>query len=198
MTLTEVLDVYRGSDGTRTRALYDALAVHGVPGAIAVNLFRACKTSERAKKYRGGRHKGTSYGTKDWSLGQLVEALQHEQASALRWGWAVDRIAQGNQNPHYHILYVDLPGGQVSFHTGSRKAGPEYPGEWDRAVGTAPERICAFCAAVIAGRLDLSSPPISTAQAPGPDSPPRREEQTPAATETEPNATAAGGQLSLF
>lgn len=54
MKLDELLSIYLGSDGDVTKALYDRLRGHGVAGIIATNLFRAHKTSSRAKKYRGG------------------------------------------------------------------------------------------------------------------------------------------------
>lgn len=34
--------------------------------------------------------------------------------------------------PHArHVLYVDLPQGQVSFHSTAKYAGPSYDGDWD-------------------------------------------------------------------
>ncbi len=72
-------EIYKGSDGEATRRLYAHLETLGHVGVIAMNLFRAQKTSDRAKKYRGGNARGSyrsqSYETKNWSLGQLVEAL---------------------------------------------------------------------------------------------------------------------------
>lgn len=52
-TLADLIAVYRGSNGDVTRALYERLEHLGPAGAIAVNLLRACKTTERAKRYRG-------------------------------------------------------------------------------------------------------------------------------------------------
>jgi hypothetical protein len=69
-------------------------------------------------------------------------ALRHR----LRLGDRPETYGRGD--PHHHILYVDLPTGQVSFHTGTRGEGPDYAGEWDGAKGTAAERVCRFVAGV--------------------------------------------------
>ena len=53
------LDVYRASDGEATKRLYVELELLGPAGVIALNLFRACKNSERAKAYRGGNGHGS-------------------------------------------------------------------------------------------------------------------------------------------
>ena len=153
MTPAEIMTVFRGSNGDVTRALYAKLEAAGPLGVVAVNLFRACKTSERAKVYRKGPgHKTASYARKDWSIENAARELAAMSPAPFQWGWNIDRILQGNQDPHHHVVYFDLPTGQVSFHAGSRYAGPDYPGKWDRAVGTAPNRITRWCAAVLAGR----------------------------------------------
>lgn len=46
------------------------------------------------------------------------------------------------------VLYVDLPGGQVSFHSAERYAGSDYTGEWDGKHLSA-ERIIRFAQDVI-------------------------------------------------
>ncbi len=57
------------------------------------------------------------------------------------------------EQPVYRqVLYVDLPTGQVSWHTGMRHIGPDYLGAWDGQRGTAPDRICRFVARVLAGQ----------------------------------------------
>lgn len=126
-------EIYCGSNGDATKALYRELSAVGPAGAIATNLFRACKCSERAKKYRGGiRCKGSyramAYDRKQWSIGNLCQALQsHAEALGIVWGWKVDP----EQGRHRWVLYVDLPTGQASFHGETRGAGPDYGGEWD-------------------------------------------------------------------
>jgi hypothetical protein len=50
-------------------------------------------------------------------------------------------IAVGFEN----VLYVEIPTGQMSFHTERRGDGPDYHGAWDGAATTGPERICRWC-----------------------------------------------------
>ena len=57
------------------------------------------------------------------------------------------------------VLYIDLPGGQVSYHAATRHPGPDYPGEWDGQVGATPQRIDAAIASALA-------PPAPAAPAP--------------------------------
>jgi hypothetical protein len=151
----DIVRVYQGSDGEATRALYRELEQSGPIGAIGVNLFRACKCSERAKLYRRGRgYKTAAYDRKDWSIRNLAEALNSiigsETIFRQWWGWAIDDALRGRGDPHHHILYVDLPTGQVSFHTGARGPGPDYPGQWDGVQGAAAERICRWVAIIMA------------------------------------------------
>lgn len=127
-----VLEIYQGSNGEATKRMYDELTAAGPIGMLAVNLFRACKTSARAKRYRGGNSKGSyrnqAYATKQWSLQNLCHLLSaHGEGLGVRWGWAQDF----NQSYHNWVLYVELPNGQVSFHNGERLEGPDYPGRWD-------------------------------------------------------------------
>lgn len=127
--------IYTGSNGEATTALYKHLETLGPAGIVAVNLFRACKCSERAKVY-SRRYKGDAYGRKQWSLDQLALALQKHPELGIRWGWKIDP----SQTFHNWVIYVDLPRGQVSFHTASRGVGPDYPGEWD-GQGLSAQRI---------------------------------------------------------
>jgi photosystem II stability/assembly factor-like uncharacterized protein len=149
MTLDEILQVYRASDGEATRRMYAALEACGHRGLIAVNLLRACKTSERAKKYRRGPgHKTAAYQTKDWSIGNLAQLLVTDDCG-FSWGWAIDAELQARDDPHHHIVYLELPTGQVSFHVGARHGGPDYAGSWDGVKDVAADRICRWAAAVL-------------------------------------------------
>jgi hypothetical protein len=131
-------EVYEGSDGRLTVAYYRRLQALGPMGVVAMNLFRAHKTSARAKVYRGRGYRAASYDTKNYSIEQLVAALA--KVPELSWGWAYDAAAV-----HFeHVLYVDLPQGQASFHCGTRLAGPAYAREWD-GLRLSKERILAFC-----------------------------------------------------
>jgi hypothetical protein len=145
--LSTIVRIYQGSNGDATRMLYRDLEAFGPMGVIAVNLFRACKCSERAKVYRKGPgYRTEAYARKDWSIRNLASALHASDAHGLAWGWAIDRDLQARLDPHHHILYVDLPTGQVSFHNGQRYEGPDYRGQWDEERGAAANRICRFVA----------------------------------------------------
>jgi hypothetical protein len=147
-TLADVIRVYQGSNGDATQALYARLAALGPIGDVAVNLFRAQKSSERAKVYRGGGYRGKAYDRKQWSMDNLCAALtEHAPALGVTWGWGLDK-----GTPVYeHVLYVDLPTGQVSFHTATRGIGPNYPGEWDGVPGHSPDRILRWCGRLLEG-----------------------------------------------
>lgn len=156
ITYARINQTYLGSDGEATKALYAEIAAHGPAGEIAVNLIRAHKTSSRAKLYRRGPgHKTASYDRKDWSLSNLATLLgTHGDEMGIRWGWAKDKTREF----HNIILYVDLPTGQVSFHTGTRREGPDYPGEWDRVRDVGAYRICAWTSSLF-GATDIPPPP---------------------------------------
>lgn len=148
--LATILGIYKGSNGDATRMLYRDLERRGPLGIIALNLFRACKCSERAKDYRPGPgYRSQAYARKDWSIRNLAHALAEQHALDLSpiippFGWAIDEDLRQRQDPHHHILYVDLPTGQVSFHVGERAEGPDYAGQWDGVRDAAAERICRF------------------------------------------------------
>ncbi len=144
--LTEVLRIYQGSDGESTKALYTRLERLGCIDAIATNLFRAQKASERAKAYRGRRYKDAAYDKKQWSIDNLCAALiEHAEAAGLTWGWGGD----DKQPVHRHVVYIDLPTGQVSFHSPMRGAGPDYRGQWDGMPGQSPDRILRWIGRVL-------------------------------------------------
>lgn len=142
--------VYRASDGALTTAFYRELSKRGPIGEIAINLFRAQKTSFRAKKYRGGNAHGSyraqSYDTKQWAMRNLCQILtEHSTAHGIAWGWKRDHTQ--TMNPW--VLYVDLPEiGQVSFHSPERHGGPDYPADWDQQRVSA-ERIIRWCDIVL-------------------------------------------------
>lgn len=147
--IADVLRTYQGSDGEATKALYVRLETLGPVGVVAVNLFRACKASERAKVYRGGRrgYRGAAYDRKGWAIGNLCKVLGADAAGlGLTWGWGLDQ----KQPMHCHVLYVDLPTGQVSFHSAYRGDGPDYPGTWDGLPGRSADRICRWVGRLLA------------------------------------------------
>ncbi len=162
----EVMQAYLGSNGDVTKALYAELEAIGPAGAIAVNLFRAHKTSNRAKKYRGGSggqsFRSMAYDTKRWAMENLCTILmQHGAKFGLVWGWGFDDRVQGFEN----VLFVELPEGQVSFHSNIRFAGPDYPKKWDEVRNVGAHRIARFCADVL-DRKVLPKPTQAVVDAP--------------------------------
>jgi hypothetical protein len=156
--LADVLRVYTGSDGDATKALYAQLCELGIAGAVAMNVFRAMKCSERAKVYRGGDRHGSyrhqAYHRKQWSMDLLTGLLeQHADDLGIAWGWSEDP----RQECHRYVLYIDLPTGQVSFHTDKRGVGPAYPGQWDGARDRGPDRICRWCARLLGQEASIAS-----------------------------------------
>jgi hypothetical protein len=159
--LAEILRIYEGSNGAETTGLYLRLEEQlGQIGGLAVNLFRAQKASERAKKYRGGNGHGSyraqAYERKQWALDNLCAALSDHAAEAgVAWGWGED----SKQPVHKAVLYIDLPTGQVSFHTSDRGEGPSYPGQWDGIRDASAVRILRW----IARLLDAAQAPAKEA-----------------------------------
>ena len=146
MTFIELMQVYTGSDGDATKALYERLKAFGPAGIVATNLFRACKASERAKQYRGGGYRGMAYDKKSWSIGNLSAALRdHAGPLGITWGWQKDPRTVNFED----VIYISLPTGQVSFHNNGRFDGPQYLGKWDEVRGQGPTRICQWIKTVL-------------------------------------------------
>lgn len=119
-----VADAYHGRDAARTRRAMAQLEMRGYAGKLAAALFRVQKASYRAKKYRG-KSKSRGYSRKVECIDQLCDILSFPESN-VRWGWGKDR-----KGFLADVLYVDLPCGQVSFHSTHRGHGPDYPGKWD-------------------------------------------------------------------
>jgi hypothetical protein len=148
--------IFDGDDAAKTRAYYSALERRGPIGEFAANLMRAQKASTRAKKYHGGisgvgSFSDLAYQRKaecliklcDWLLNNVLpRGVMHYAGDTemLRWGWAIDP----RQAHAKWVLYIDLPHGQVSFHSTERFGGPEYPAEFDGSHASA-DRIITFC-----------------------------------------------------
>lgn len=141
-TRTPAGKVFAQSKGAITTAYLKRLRERGPRGKIAAELFVAQKASERAKTYSGD---GTdlAYDRKAEGLQALCEILAEDNCG-LQWGWKPDWIAH---RPPF-ILYIDLPDGQVSFHSHDRFAGPDYPNAWDRS-SLSRRRILLFCDSVM-------------------------------------------------
>ena len=141
-------EIFEGNDAATTRAYYAALWRRGPIGEFAAHLMRAQKASTRAKRYRGGiagvgSFSDLAYQQKHDALIRLCSwliSLGGTIQPAIRWGWKRDPL----QAFAKWVLYVDLPSGQVSFHSIERFGGPDYPAEFDGSHASA-ERIIAFC-----------------------------------------------------
>lgn len=130
------LQIFEASNGEATTALYRRLEKLGPVGVVALNLFRACKCSGRAKVYTR-KFKGKAYDRKAWSMENLCQELERSgDALGIQWGWKEDP----KQAFHKWVLYVDIPTGQVSFHSERRMSARDYPGEWDQTTHS-PQRI---------------------------------------------------------
>lgn len=149
MKLDEIIAVYKGRDANRTRALYALLMTKPPRGVIGVNVLRAARNSEMAKSYRKGSATRAAYETKDWAIGQLCDALVANPGVIARWGWGRDPKTVGFED----VFYLDLPGaGQISFHNGYRRAGPDYPGAWDGVRNATTDRVCRWIEAILNDR----------------------------------------------
>ena len=146
LTLPRAESVFAGSNGVVTRKYLKELSRQAPLGETAANLFRAQKTSERAKQYRGGPDHGwdsysdLSYNRKGEALKRLSGSLC--EADLLPFGWKFD------DEQYMWVLYVDLPTGQVSFHSHERYDGADYQADWDGS-GESRNRIIAFCDSIV-------------------------------------------------
>lgn len=138
-------EVFRQNNGDVTKQYYADLAAMGPAGEVGVALFRAQKRSTAAKRYRRGADRSAAYDVKNWSMGEVCRLLtNHAQAIGISWGWKADANTLGFE----HVLYVDLPNGQCSFHSPVRLNGPDYPGVWD-GQHLSGARIIHFCDSVV-------------------------------------------------
>lgn len=132
-------EVFDQSDAAVTTKYYCELMKRGLMGQVAFGLFRAIKRSSRAKGYRRRRHTQNAYDAKSEALEYLDRACD-SWVPGDKWGWKRDNATPGFS----WVLYVDLAGGQVSFHARNPASGHRYHGEWDQKRESQP-RIMAFC-----------------------------------------------------
>lgn len=151
MKYADILAIYDGSDGDATKRLYARLEQnYGPLGFVAVNVFRATKASARAKVYRGRGYRDMAYERKQWAMGNLCTSLtQHAESLGIVWGWGRDADEPSGKFPH--VLYVELPTGQVSFHCAHRLHGPDFPCKWDGVRRMGPIRICQWIEQIFGG-----------------------------------------------
>jgi hypothetical protein len=133
-------------------------------GTFAVNLFRAQKSSARAKMYRGGirgqaSYRSLAYGRKSWAIDNLTSILEkHGDILGVSWGWRIDPNVRF-ENRESYVLYINLPVAgdpQVSFHSPDRGKGPQYPGDWD-GTHSSVSRILKFCERVLESSPGLAA-----------------------------------------
>lgn len=146
------LEVFSQNNGDVTKDYYARLNSIGPIGQIASCLFRAQKRSSRAKDYKRGKYRHAAYDVKSWSMSELCKVLEvHGSLLGIEFGWQQDHDTVFGQEPSW-VLYVDLPQGQVSFHSPERFSGPSYAGKWDGLKGYSAARIIQFCDSVEAKR----------------------------------------------
>jgi hypothetical protein len=139
-------EAYYSRNGPDSAAFTKRLERTGPLGMIAAQLFRAQKASEKAKLpgYRragayGRSFSSFSYEAKEAALNTLVSFLAENNVE-ITWGWGEDA-----SQPHARwVLYVELPTGQVSFHSPTKFTGPDYANEWDGSQQSV-DRILKFC-----------------------------------------------------
>lgn len=108
-------------------------------GKIAALLFRAQYASSRAKRFTGRHSRSRAYDNKGEYLEKLCQVLL-DNSCGLVWGWGTDCAP----NMPSDVLYVDLPQGQISFHSLDRFEGPDYLSRWD-GLDVSERRILLFC-----------------------------------------------------
>lgn len=179
---SEVARAYHGSDPVVSRRVCAELERIGHLGRLAASLFRAQKASTRAKRYRGGPDCGHSsyrtlaYERKGAQLAALVSRLS-EDSCGYSWGWTRDAA----EDHASWVVYLDLPMGQVSFHSVERLDGPDYPGQWD-GQRASEARIILFCQAILGDDAEKEE----------------QEPESPADYLSKPDWEAIEGQLALY
>jgi hypothetical protein len=172
--------IYHGSDGAATTRLYAVLEAIGPAGVVAMNLFRAQKASSRAKCYRGGMkgkgsYRSMAYDRKQWSLSNLADTLkEHAESIGVTWGWGEDPSTAN----YPFVLYVDLPTGQVSFHSPERGEGPDYVWDWDGVKGASEDRVVDWTQQVLDEHPDVE-PVHRPVERKAPDAPLTDEDRMP-------------------
>ena len=143
--------VFNQNDGDVTKAYYAEMRAKGIEGCLAVALFRAQKRSTAAKRYKGRKFTRSAYDVKNWSLGEVCRILAKDVG--MNWGWKYDPRAVNFE----HVLYVDLPTGQCSFHSPDRLTGPDYNGSW-QPVRPSSEVIIEYCDSITRAYAILTAP----------------------------------------
>jgi hypothetical protein len=136
----KAIDIFTQNDGSITKQYYNELNALGPGGQLAVALFRAQKRSTAAKNYGRSRYRGAAYDVKNWSLSEICRILLTYPELGLQWGWQYDSATPN----FHHVLYVETPCGQCSFHSPTRGQGPKFEGKWDAARASV-DSILEYC-----------------------------------------------------
>ena len=130
------------------------LAHSVVPGKDGAGWNDRRRSYSESEKHRPGRrlpwrhhwlamgtqsYRSLAYERKGQCLSVLCDLLQANACGLPGLG-----IRRQKQFSAKCVLYLDLPIGQVSFHSTERFAGPNYPGEWD-GENKSEQRILSFC-----------------------------------------------------
>ncbi|MBL6852365.1 MAG: hypothetical protein ISS15_05430 [Alphaproteobacteria bacterium] len=146
----EVMGVYLGSNGDKTKALYQRLNALGPVGFVASNLFRACKCSERAKDYRRGSQKREAYRRKQWSLDNL-DGVRCCSNMAQRSGSSGAGRPIRRRNSTSKCSMSSSRPARLAFTPRRAATARIFVGAWDGVRGEAPERICRWVVQVLEG-----------------------------------------------
>jgi hypothetical protein len=155
-----------------TRWILRQLTACGPLGQVAAELVRIQKAGTQAGVYRGTAASGNSFRElalrrKREHLLKLV-GLLGSMRPAPSWGWANDPL----QPQARWVLCLDLPTGQVSFHSSERFEGPDYTRRRESDVSPREHRILAFCDALLSGTLPAAAVPAAGTYGPGPSAGP--------------------------
>lgn len=127
--MLRAIDAFNTMDMETTTQYQNELYCRGPEGQLAFGLFRAQKRSTKAKGYRKGSHRASSYAAKNDAL-KYVDAVLTRWGDELvaSWGWKMDPY----QEKHNQVLYVDFGCGyQCSFHSEVRHSRKEFDSDWN-------------------------------------------------------------------
>lgn len=142
--------------------MLNQLRLHGRVGMIGAALLNCQKESSNAKKHLKG-HAGAiqsrrlsreRYQQKHQAMAALQVHLKEYQT--FNWGWAPD--PNPSKSSAVHVLYVDLPTGQVGFHSTQMlgRNAKVYTGQWD-GQNKNMERIFKFCEDILNRKITNES-----------------------------------------
>lgn len=138
--------VYRGRGGRQGRGKFSREAYDRKNWSMS-NLCQALEAN--AQRLTVTAYDGTLPFTAFAAAYENVYGEHVEPTDTIRWGWAPDASVRFGESASW-VLYVDLPHGQVSFHSPTRGRGPDYPGRWDGQRNVGDLRVLRFVEVVLA------------------------------------------------